>query len=62
MKVPLPCYLALSPFVAVMATSFTDIVVVLGRLRNAPGLQPMPPNVVLNGRALWLQGLGEAPG
>lgn len=62
MKVPLPCYLALSPFVAVMATSFTDVVVVPSLLRNAPGLQQVPPSVVLNGLALWRQGLGEEPG
>jgi type III secretion protein R len=46
--------LALAPFVAVMVTSFTKIVVVLGLLRNALGLQQSPPNVVLNGLALVL--------
>jgi type III secretion protein R len=44
----------LAPFVAVMITSFTKIVVVLGLLRNALGLQQSPPNVVLNGMALIL--------
>jgi type III secretion protein R len=44
--------LALAPFVAVMVTSFTKIVVVLSLLRNALGLQQVPPNVVLNGLAL----------
>lgn len=44
--------LALAPFVAVMVTSFTKIVVVLSLLRNALGLQQVPPNVVLNGIAL----------
>ena len=44
--------LALAPFVAVMVTSFTKIVVVLSLLRNALGLQQSPPNVVLNGLAL----------
>jgi type III secretion protein R len=46
--------LALAPFVAVMVTSFTKIVVVLSLLRNALGLQQAPPNVVLNGLALVL--------
>ena len=46
--------LALAPFVAVMVTSFTKIVVVLSLLRNALGLQQVPPNVVLNGMALVL--------
>ena len=46
--------LALAPFFAVMVTSFTKIVVVLSLLRNALGLQQVPPNVVLNGLALIL--------
>lgn len=46
--------LALAPFVAVMVTSFAKIVVVLSLLRNALGLQQVPPNVVLNGLALIL--------
>ncbi|MBX2880184.1 MAG: type III secretion system export apparatus subunit SctR [Granulosicoccus sp.] len=46
--------LALAPFVAVMVTSFTKIVVVLSLLRNALGTQQIPPNVVLNGLALIL--------
>jgi type III secretion protein R len=45
---------SLAPFVAVMVTSFTKIVVVLSLLRNALGLQQVPPNVVLNGLALVL--------
>jgi type III secretion protein R len=46
--------LALAPFVAVMVTSFTKIVVSLSLLRNALGLQQTPPNVVINGLALIL--------
>lgn len=46
--------LALAPFVAVMVTSFTKIVVVLSLLRNALGVQQVPPNLVLNGLALIL--------
>jgi len=45
---------ALAPFVGVMVTSFTKIIVVLSLLRNALGLQQVPPNVVLNGMALVL--------
>lgn len=46
--------LAMAPFVAVMVTSFTKIVVVLSLLRNALGLQQVPPNVVINGLAIIL--------
>jgi type III secretion protein R len=45
---------ALAPFVAVMVTSFTKIVVVLSLLKNALGLQQVPPSVVINGLALVL--------
>lgn len=46
--------LGLAPFVAVMITSFTKIVVVLNLLRNALGVQQIPPNLVLNGLAIVL--------
>ena len=46
--------LALAPFVIVMVTSFAKIVVVLSLLRNALGVQQIPPNVVLNGLAMIL--------
>jgi type III secretion protein R len=46
--------LGLAPFIAVMVTSFTKLVVVFSLLRNALGLQQVPPNVVLNGLALVL--------
>jgi len=46
--------LAMLPFLAVMVTSFTKIIVVLGLLRNALGLQTTPPNIVLNGIAIIL--------
>jgi type III secretion protein R len=42
----------LLPFVAMMITSYTKIVVVLGLLRNALGVQQVPPNMVLNGIAM----------
>jgi type III secretion protein R len=53
--------LAIAPFFAVMVTSFTKIVVVLSLLRNALGLQQVPPNVVLNGLALVLTFYVMAP-
>ncbi len=46
--------LALAPFVIVMITSFTKIIVVLSLLRNALGTQQIPPNLVLNGLAMVL--------
>ena len=46
--------LALAPYVAVMVTAFTKLVVVFSLLRNALGLQQTPPNIVLNGLALIL--------
>lgn len=46
--------IALAPFVAVMVTSFTKIVVTLSLLRNALGLQQTPPNIVINGLSLIL--------
>ncbi len=46
--------ISLVPFVGVMVTAFTKIVVVLSLLRNALGLQQVPPNVVINGMALVL--------
>ncbi len=47
-------FLAMSvlPFLAMVVTSYTKIVVVLGLLRNALGVQQVPPNMVLNGIAL----------
>ena len=44
--------IGLLPFVAMMVTSYTKIVVVLGLLRNAMGVQQVPPNMVLNGIAI----------
>lgn len=42
----------LVPFAAMMVTSYTKIVVVLGLLRNALGVQQVPPTMVLNGIAV----------
>jgi type III secretion protein R len=53
--------LAVLPFVAMVVTSYTKIVVVLGLLRNALGLQGVPPNSVLNGVALIVSCFVMAP-
>jgi type III secretion protein R len=45
---------AVLPYLAVMLTAFTKLVVVLSLLRSALGLQQAPPNVVLNGLAIIL--------
>ena len=49
------------PFAAMVVSSYTKIVVVLGLLRNAMGVQQTPPNMVLNGIALILSVYIMAP-
>lgn len=46
--------LGLAPFVAIMVTSFVKLVVVLSLIRNALGVQQVPPNLVINGLAIIL--------
>jgi type III secretion protein R len=46
--------LGLAPFIAIMVTSFIKLVVVLSLVRNALGIQQIPPNLVINGLALIL--------
>lgn len=46
--------LTLLPFVAIMVTSFVKLSVVISLLRNALGLQQVPPNMVINGLAMIL--------
>jgi len=53
--------LALAPAFLVMVTSFTRIVVVLSFLRQAMGMQSVPPNPVLVGLALFLTFFVMAP-
>lgn len=53
--------LAVAPFAALMVTSFAKIVIVLGLLRQALGLQQVPPNMVLNGIALVMTVYVMAP-
>lgn len=52
---------ALLPFLALLVTSFTKIVVVLGLLRQALGLQQIPPNMVVNALAIILSAYVMAP-
>jgi type III secretion protein R len=46
--------LSLAPFVVVMVTSFVKLVVVFSLIRNALGIQQIPPNIVINGLAIIL--------
>ncbi|MDR0361991.1 MAG: type III secretion system export apparatus subunit SctR [Planctomycetota bacterium] len=53
--------LALLPFLAVMVTSYVKLVVVFGLLRNAMGIQQIPPNMVINSMAILLSLFVMAP-
>ena len=60
-NVPDPIYLiailvmlGLAPFVAMMVTSYVKIVVVMSLIRNALGIQQIPPNMVINGLSIIL--------
>ena len=46
--------LSLLPFVAMVATSYLKIVVVMSLIRNALGIQSIPPNMVVNALAMIL--------
>ena len=46
--------LSLLPFLAMIATSYLKIVVVMSLIRNALGIQSIPPNMVVNALALIL--------
>lgn len=52
---------AILPFLALLVTSFTKIVVVLGLLRQALGLPQVPPNMVINSLAIILSLYVMAP-
>jgi type III secretion protein R len=47
-------FLALLPFLVMLLTSFLKMVITLGLLRSALGVQQTPPNQVINGIALIL--------
>ena len=59
--IALVAMVAILPFFALLVTSFTKIVVVLGLLRQALGVQQVPPNMVINGIALILTAYVMAP-
>ncbi|MBR4612805.1 MAG: type III secretion system export apparatus subunit SctR [Kiritimatiellae bacterium] len=46
--------LSLLPFVAMIATSYLKLVVVMSLIRNALGIQSIPPNMVINALAMIL--------
>lgn len=45
---------AMLPFLAILLTSYVKLVVVLGLIRNALGVQSIPPNMALNAIAIIL--------
>ncbi|KVP36397.1 type III secretion system export apparatus subunit SctR [Burkholderia ubonensis] len=53
--------ISLVPFIAMVVTSYAKIVVVLGLLRNALGVQQVPPNMVINGIAILVSLYVMAP-
>jgi type III secretion protein R len=52
---------ALLPFIAVISTSFIKLSVVFSLVRNALGVQQIPPNMALNALAIILSGYIMAP-
>lgn len=63
---PLSVFLVLAsigvlPFLALVVTSFTKIVVVLNLVRNALGVQQVPPTMVINALAMILSAYIMAP-
>lgn len=53
--------MSIAPFFALMVTSFVKLSVVLSLVRNALGIQQIPPNMVINGLALVLSVYIMAP-
>ncbi len=53
--------LSLLPFVAMIATSYLKIVIVMSLIRNALGIQSIPPNMVINALAMGLTFFIMAP-
>lgn len=46
--------MSLLPFIAMIATSYLNIVIVMSLIRNALGIQSIPPNMVINALAMIL--------
>ncbi|USQ97192.1 flagellar type III secretion system pore protein FliP [Caulobacter sp. RL271] len=59
--VALMTVLSLAPSIVIMTTSFVRIVVVLGLLRTAIGIQSSPPNPVIISLALFLTAIVMGP-
>lgn len=53
--------LSLAPSILIMLTGFTRIIIILSFIRNAIGMQQMPPNQVMVGLALFITFLVMAP-
>ncbi len=53
--------ISLAPSLLITMTSFTRIVIVLGLMRSAIGVQQTPPNVVIIGLALFLSAYVMSP-
>jgi len=53
--------LSLAPFMAIMVTSYIKFVVVFSLVRNALGIQQIPPNMAINGLAIILTMYVMAP-
>jgi type III secretion protein R len=51
----------LAPFVALMVTSFTKLVIVFSLVRNALGTQQIPPSMVINGMAMIISAYIMSP-
>tara|TARA_B100000965_G_scaffold400540_2_gene422628 strand:+ start:2067 stop:2765 length:699 start_codon:yes stop_codon:yes gene_type:complete len=54
-------FVSIIPFVGMMISSFVKLVVVLSLIRNALGIQQIPPNTVINGLAMILSFYIMAP-
>ncbi len=53
--------LSMAPFIAIMVSSFVKISVVIHLVRNALGIQQIPPNMAINGLAIILSVYIMAP-
>jgi len=53
--------LGLAPFLAVMVTSFSKLAISLSLVRNALGVQQVPPNIVISGLAIIISFYIMAP-
>lgn len=61
MIMPLLAVLGLAPFMLTMVTSYVKIIVVTSLVRNALGVQQVPPAMVMNGLAIILTMFIMAP-